>query len=160
MDASKYLAKIKLNPKFIDFSKEELELFISYCKVEEYNKGETIVSEGSKGDKFYIIIEGQVGVSKSITEEVVFFLTTLNEGEFFGEMAILTNHPRSANVFAKTDVVLISFDSIAYDTLKRENKIIYSKLNSIFAMTLAERLYKVEERIKLILKASLIKDII
>jgi len=160
MDASNYLAKIKLNPKFIDFTKEELEEFVSYCKVETFEKGEMIIKEGSKGDKFYIIVEGQAGVSKSITEEVVFFITTLNEGEFFGEMAILTNHPRSANVFAKTDIALLSFDSIAYDTLKRENKLLFSKLNSIFAVTLAERLYKVEERIKLILKASLIKDII
>ncbi|KAA0258548.1 cyclic nucleotide-binding domain-containing protein [Deferribacter autotrophicus] len=160
MESIKYLSKLTMNPKFIDFTKEELQKFLSSCKIEKFNKGDMIIKEGEKGDKLYIVVEGQVGVSKAITEEVVFFLTTLSEGDFFGEMAILTSHPRSANVFAKTDTTLLSFDITAYDTLKREDKLLFAKLNSVFAVTLAERLYKVEERIKLIIKASLIKDII
>jgi len=64
-----------------------------------YGEGETILRQGDLGQEFFILAEGQVDVF--IDGQLV---NTLGAGEFFGELALLTNEPRSATVTAKTGV--------------------------------------------------------
>jgi putative peptide zinc metalloprotease protein len=63
--------------------------------------GQTVVSEGDPGDRYYIVRDGQAQVS--IAGEVI---RSLGRGDSFGELALLYGHPRTATVTAKTDLVL------------------------------------------------------
>jgi CRP-like cAMP-binding protein len=67
--------------------------------------GEHIVTQGTKGDSFYIIVQGTVQVVKNGVP-----IKRYLAGDYFGEMAILLDQPRSADVIAKTDVDLVALD--------------------------------------------------
>jgi NADH dehydrogenase len=85
-----------------------------------YEPGETVFEEGDSGDSLYMILAGQVEVLKRVgsASQVV---RTLGPGEYFGEMALLGRHPRSAGTRALTalDVLVLAgsdFSALA-DTL-------------------------------------------
>ena len=67
--------------------------------------GEHIVTQGTKGDSFYIIVKGTVQVVRDGVP-----LKKYRAGDYFGEMAILLEQPRRADVVAKTDVDLVALD--------------------------------------------------
>lgn len=67
--------------------------------------GTVIVREGDAGDRFYIVVEGEVEISEGGKT-----LSTLGEGGYFGEIALLRDLPRTATVVAKTPVVLYGLD--------------------------------------------------
>jgi putative ABC transport system ATP-binding protein len=66
---------------------------------------QTVIREGEAGDKFYLIRTGQVVVRRASQTKP---LAILKEGEFFGEMALLTGQPRNASVETLEDTVLYS----------------------------------------------------
>jgi phosphoribosyl 1,2-cyclic phosphodiesterase len=67
--------------------------------------GEKIVEEGTRGDSFYVIVRGNVVVSKSGRS-----IKTYGAGDYFGETALILDQPRSADVVAKTPVELVVID--------------------------------------------------
>ena len=70
---------------------------------EHVQAGKNIIREGDPGDKFYLIRQGAVRVRRGPEQKEV---ATLREGDFFGEMALLTGQPRNASVEAVTDTLL------------------------------------------------------
>lgn len=160
MSADDYKSVIKTDPKFIGFTDDDVTTMLSHCNVAFFPKGEIIIKEGEIGDKFYLVADGEVGISKNISKQVVFFITTLKKGDFFGEMALISQYPRSANAFAKTDVNLIVINKQDFENIQKSNEMLFGKIIWVLSKTLAERLYKVEERIKQILQASLTNTII
>src|SRR5262245_16434945 len=73
--------------------------------MERHPAGSVIIRQGTEGDKFYLIREGSVDVyiGDGIESRLV---RTMGEGEFFGEIALLTDQPRTATVIAKEAVTL------------------------------------------------------
>lgn len=59
--------------------------------------GEVIFETGEAGDAMYIIVSGKVGISLGDTPSFENFIVELGAGEFFGDMAILDDQPRSAS---------------------------------------------------------------
>lgn len=78
----------------------------------EYAKGDVIIQEGEMGKEMFIIQSGSVTVTKEQDGQIV-ILTTLERGDFFGEMAILESAPRTATVKAReeTRVVVLNVGS-------------------------------------------------
>ena len=75
----------------------------------EFKDGEVICKEGDEGKSMFVIQSGKVKVTKSVADEEI-TLTTLKEGEIFGEMALFDHMPRSATVKAEGDAVVLSVD--------------------------------------------------
>lgn len=67
--------------------------------------GERIVTQGTRGDSFYVIVTGTVQIVKDGVP-----LKRYRAGDYFGEMAILLDQPRSADAIARTDVDLVAID--------------------------------------------------
>ena len=76
-----------------------------------YEKGDYIINEGEQGDIFFMIIEGEASATKTLepgkpATEVMQY----KRGDYFGELALLKNEPRAANVVAKTKLKVCSLD--------------------------------------------------
>ena len=76
----------------------------------EYEDGSVIISEFEPGDSFFIIQDGEVHLEKCIKGSMR-NLDILHAGEFFGEMAILDNSPRSCTCIARGTVHCLEFDN-------------------------------------------------
>ncbi len=70
--------------------------------------GEVIIREGDEGDRFYLVRQGKVAVQRGSDRQ---FLAELGEGDFFGELALLTGQPRNATVVAMEDSVLYALSA-------------------------------------------------
>jgi CRP/FNR family transcriptional regulator len=123
------------------------EVFDKYGK--EYKDGDVIFKEGEPGDSMYIIHEGQVRIVKSVANKET-TLAVLKEGEFFGEMAIIDNEPRSASAVAQGEIKLIELDNkIFEEQIKNNPKIIMQILRKM-----SQRLRNADHQIQTLLMKS------
>ena len=86
----------------------------------EFAPGDVIIREGDHGEEMFIIEEGEVEIFKSVqgTERV---LVTLERGDFFGEMAMLEDEPRSSSARAVTAAKLMRISRELFDDMLRQN---------------------------------------
>ena len=85
-----------------------------------YSAGDVIFSQGDLGTDMFIIQEGEVDIVKHINNES-HHLSHLERGDFFGEMALLENVPRTADAVAKTDVKVLVINGSRFDEMLRRN---------------------------------------
>ena len=81
---------------------------------EEVPPGRQVVREGDPGDRFYVIASGEVEVTADGKR-----IGTLGPGDYFGEVALAMNVPRTASVRALTPAVVASCDQTTFDELLR-----------------------------------------
>ncbi len=94
---------------------DEIEELIANSQVHSYLPGAVLCRENAVEDRFYMILAGEVEVSKDINNSESHLLTTLRAGDFFGEMALIHNAPRAATVTAKTSLTTLELDKAAFD---------------------------------------------
>ncbi len=85
---------------FSDLEDDNLHDILRHCHEINVDKGEVIVSENTPGDALYVIVGGEVKVTMISNEGKEIILSTLQKGEFFGEMSLLDGSTRSANVIS------------------------------------------------------------
>ena len=79
-----------------------------------FGDGEKIVRQGAAGDSMYVVCSGSVAVTIDSQREP---LAIIDKGGYFGEMSVLTGDPRSANVIARGDVVVIEIGAAVFREL-------------------------------------------
>jgi len=79
--------------------------------------GEIIVRQGAPADKMFIIVKGDVSVTREEPDGSKTELETLSDGQFFGELAILRDTPREATAKAETDVMLLAMQRDTFQKL-------------------------------------------
>jgi len=89
---------------FHDISLNKVQEFITIVEEEKFKKGDLIVKKGTKGDKFYIIYSGNVSVIDENLESKKIYGTY----EYFGEVSLIMDKERAADIIAETDVSLFS----------------------------------------------------
>jgi len=94
---------------------DEIEELIANSQVRSYVPGAVLCRENEVEDRFYMILEGEVEVTKNINNIDSRLLKTLSPGDFFGEMALIHNAPRAATVTAKTELTTLELDKSAFD---------------------------------------------
>ncbi len=96
-------------PAFAGLSARELKEVAAIVHKREYRAAEPVFAQVDPGLGMYIIQEGEVTISISGKGEEERELAVLAEGDFFGELALIDESPRSANARCKTDCILIGF---------------------------------------------------
>ncbi|MBL9129346.1 MAG: cyclic nucleotide-binding domain-containing protein [Verrucomicrobiales bacterium] len=140
--ASKVLTRLKA---FSDMSAEELAPFAREMMEQVFRPFTYIVQQGSHGDAMYFVIQGKVGVSTrgQVTES---FLVALNIGETFGEMSLFDPGPRSADVRAENDVIVLKLTSEALGRVCREAPAAGNKFLWNVARQLSARMRSMDKR--------------
>lgn len=109
-------APSKIIPRaFPGISADEVQELIVHSQVNSYPTGSVLCREDEVETIFYMILEGEVEVTKDINKSEVRLLKTLGPGDFFGEMAIIHNAPRAATVTAKTELVVLELGKESFD---------------------------------------------
>jgi signal transduction histidine kinase len=93
---------------------EEIEELIANSSIRTYEPGTVLCHENAVEDRFYMILEGEAEVTKSINNSETHLLKTLHSGDFFGEMALIHNAPRAATVTVKTALTTLELDKAAF----------------------------------------------
>jgi len=91
---------------FQGISAEDLASLAQTLAIRKYKAGEFIFQQGDIGHTMYIVLNGQVNIYLQVFPHDL-PLNTIKPGEYFGELALFDNEPRSASAFATTDVVLL-----------------------------------------------------
>jgi len=95
-------------PLFAGLSQDALESLVQKLTLVALGAGETLFREGDAGDALYVIVEGEVAVQAEGPPRVE--MARLGAGAFMGEVALMTDQPRSATVTAVTDAELLRID--------------------------------------------------
>jgi small-conductance mechanosensitive channel/CRP-like cAMP-binding protein len=117
---------------FRPLSEEELRTVAARCRPLHYAAGERIIEEGAAGDSFFVVDRGEVEVSKDLGGAPR-TLARLMEGQFFGEMALLTGEKRAATVVAATDVDLFTLDKTGFHDVIAGNPAIAVDISTILS---------------------------
>ncbi len=103
-----------------------------------YQNGENIIKAGQQEQRMYIILEGRVSIILQSGDEQ-FVVATMEKGDFFGEISLFIDHPRSATVRSLGDVKLAYIDNV--NQLKAfliKNPAFAAKMVQILARRLAK----------------------
>lgn len=98
---------LKRVPLFSDLSDIELARFTTVVREREYPKNSVILFEDDPGDALFVVSGGQVKVVLIGEDGREVILSVLSEGDFFGEMSLIDDEPRSAHVIAMKDSRLL-----------------------------------------------------
>jgi two-component system, OmpR family, sensor kinase len=117
---------------FPGITPDEVEELISNSKINNYPAGAILCRENNVEQIFYMILDGEVEVSKVVNNTESRLLKTLGAGDFFGEMALIHNAPRAATVTAKTPLVALELNKESFDrVLHRSSSVALAMVKEI-----------------------------
>lgn len=135
MSTAAFLKSIRA---FRSLSRSGLKHLASQCEPVKFARGERIIRRGDPGDAMFIIRSGRAIAPILDEQGEEKFLARLKEGEFFGEMALLTGEPRSADVLAESDIECLMIRKQLFQELLVESTAVASFLTAILGQRLLE----------------------
>ena len=114
-------SKLAETPLFRDFSEQELLAVIRGLRLHTFEAGEIIVSAGEPGDSLYILTTGSVRAYMRDKRGKHVLVREMHDGDFFGEMSIMTGNPRSATITASSHCELLELDSQTLNQISKTN---------------------------------------
>jgi signal transduction histidine kinase len=110
----------------------EVEEIIANSRIKTYPPKTVICKEDAVEHTFYMILEGNFEVTKTINKSDKRYLKTLSAGDFFGEMALIHNAPRAATVTSLTDAILLELDDEGFNrVLKHSSSVAMAMVGEI-----------------------------
>ena len=104
------------SPVFEILSTEERDALVKEMDLESHDEGAVIISEGETGSSMYVIASGEVKVyTRGPGNTGSLYLAKLSEGDFFGEVSVLTGKPRTATITASQRTELLRLDKEKLD---------------------------------------------
>jgi CRP-like cAMP-binding protein len=114
---------IKGAPLFAGCSKKELAQISQIADELDFRSGKTLIEEGAPGREFFVLIEGTAEVQRKGRK-----IDTAGPGDFFGEMALLTDQPRNATVVTTSPVDALIITARNFRALVESNPLIALKV--------------------------------
>lgn len=129
------VAAIAQVPLFCRLSKGELARIGQLADEVDLPPGKTLTTEGSRGREFFVLLEGSAEVQRGGRR-----IATMQGGDFFGEIALLTDVPRTATVTTTSTVHALVITDRAFRELLRKSPAIQGKVLETVASRLAHSL--------------------
>jgi CRP-like cAMP-binding protein/Fe-S-cluster-containing hydrogenase component 2 len=124
-------------PLFSQLASSERAMLAASLSRHEFDRNTVIFEQGSPGQALYLIERGQIAV-----EQNGIILSTLGEGDFFGEMALLSSAPHNATIRSLTPARCLRLPGAVFADLVRQNDVLEASLRDVFDQRLhhAERI--------------------
>jgi CRP-like cAMP-binding protein len=124
-----------------DLDSCELEILSDHLVKETFAAGETIIKEGTLADSLYFLVAGSINVCVAREgDETVTRLASVDAGNGVGELALLSNLRRTADVIAATTVSTLALTAGDFASIARNHLRIHAKLIAAVGESLSERL--------------------
>jgi len=130
-----------------DLDDEQLERFVHLMELHPVRQWEEIVKQGQAGDAMFLVLEGELRVRLMIQNKET-ILTTLSAGEFFGDIALFDQGPRSADVIANKDGLLLKISAASFEKLLTSAPELAAPFLFAIGKTLSARIRADNKRIK------------
>ena len=114
LERTEALPALKAVPLFAGLTPQQLRRVAEVGRVRLFRAGTAIVHLGEPGETFYVILDGHALVVRETGRPL-----KLRTGDFFGELALIENVPRSADVIATDDVTALTIGHTAFKRLLR-----------------------------------------
>lgn len=138
------LRRVKILSEMND---QQLGRFVQFMEVQQVQQFKEIVKQGDHGDAMFLVLEGEVRVRLMIAGKET-TLATLSAGEFFGEFSLFDQGPRSADVVANNDCVLLKVSADKFVKLTADVPELATPFLLAICKTLAGRMRADNKRYK------------
>jgi uncharacterized protein len=133
---------IKTSPLFQHLTPWQIRKIVLLAHMRDYKSGEIIVKQGDRERIMYLLLNGSVEVALSKTDGTLKSLDLLTPGQVFGEIALVEEVERTANVISKGDSTVLAIDWNDLNAMRKVHPIVSSKLFLNIARILGRRLAK------------------
>jgi CRP-like cAMP-binding protein len=124
-------------PLFSYLSPDQISFLIDRCSAETFKKDEVVFRQGDAGDKFYIIQEGLVTITR-VEDNKPVLVKTLARGSVFGEIALVKHLPRTAQAAAASDLTVLSVGKECFYELIGKNLLTGAEIDRLADRRMAE----------------------
>ena len=135
---------------FSELSDHKLEQILMFSSTRKFEGGTIIVRKGEPGKSLFLIVEGHVTASVTVGGKKE-KLAEIGEGDFFGELALFTRMPRSADVYADLPTVTLVLDFDTLELMARElpelSSVILIRMGKVLALRILEDNKRYQERV-------------
>ena len=129
-------------------SAAEMKLLATFSAEERFKAGSTIFREGDSGTALYIVLDGRVRISKFIPGVGEEALTVLDRGDFFGELALIDDKPRSADAKAhESDATVLSIDRATLNEILSMDPNASLQFLNLLCRMISRRLREINDKI-------------
>jgi CRP-like cAMP-binding protein len=111
------LKELQSSRLFSSFERETLVEILASTELRSYEVGDIIVTEGERGSSLFLIVDGTVRVFTRVDDGSNLQLAELGAGDFFGEVSLLSDKPRTATITARTQVTAIELERESIDRI-------------------------------------------
>jgi len=125
-------------PLFSNMQHENLQMLSSQIQLHKYKKNSIIITEGERSDSLYIVNQGKIKIYISDEEGKEILLRVLGPGEYFGELAVLDQKPRSASAITLCDSNLSVITSKDFKQCLQNNPEVAVNLLQVLASCLRD----------------------
>jgi len=126
---------LKRVPLFSKLDKKALEDVAHIADEIDLPAGKEMATEGDRGREFFVLLKGEADVTRGGEK-----INTMKEGDFFGEIALVTKMPRTATVTATSDVDVLVITERAFDSLLKKSPTIGRNVAEALAERVAPQL--------------------
>ena len=130
MEAARSSAKKQPFLQLLDA--EQTDKLLASARLQRFGRGERVIEQGVDGGSMFMLLRGEASVlvkANGCETQVA----TLRDGDYFGEMSLLTGEPRSATVVAHTDCEMWEIGKEVLGEIFQENQILVEKLSDLLA---------------------------
>lgn len=151
-DLTELLRKVAI---FKDLTDDELALVAETCKQQRFNSGEYIFHEGEEGNRLYLIIDGEVRISRDVPGSGEEALAILKPGALFGEMAVFDRSERSTDAISNGGTLVLTIARTDFEIMLDFNRELAYKVLWACVRLLSNRLRSTNDSLRSFLAMSM-----
>jgi len=140
---------------FKDLDADELKQVADVCREEKFNSGEYIFHEGEHGNRLYLIVDGEVRISRDVPGSGEEALAVLKPGALFGEMAVFDRTERSTHAISNGGTTVLTISRPDFEMLLDFNREMAYKVLWACVRLLSSRLRSTNDSLRSFLAMSM-----